>query len=80
MNAGVDYQSNLSGLPQPPATLTANANSSPKRSPNIAVAQSRFVTPAANNIQLTNPAAKNVQKTMDEDLQQAIYYEASDGP
>ncbi len=45
---------------------------------------SRFVTPTAafdtSHLELSNPAAKNVQKSMDEDLQQAIYFEASDMP
>jgi hypothetical protein len=60
-------------LPAP----TARANSSNLQT-KTAVAQSKFVTPTAANLDLTNPAAKNVQKTMDQELQQAIYYEASD--
>jgi hypothetical protein len=56
---------------------TARANSSVPV-PRASVARPQYVTPAAANIELSNPAAKNVQKTMDQDLQQAIYYEASD--
>lgn len=45
---------------------------------------SRFITPTAaydtSRLELSNPAAKNVQKSMDQDLQQAIYFEASDMP
>lgn len=45
---------------------------------------SRYVTPATaidtTHIELANPAAKNVQKSMEQDLEQAIYFEASDMP
>lgn len=64
---------------QSPSAPTATANASPQTT-KLSIAPSRFVTPAANNIELTNPAAMNVQKTMDQDLEQAIYYEASDMP
>jgi hypothetical protein len=71
-NAGTVVQASFPTQPQATAlpAPTARANSSHL--------QSKFVTPTAANIELTNPAAKNVQKTMDQDLQQAIYYEASD--
>jgi hypothetical protein len=41
---------------------------------------SRYVTPTSNTaaIELTNPAAKHVQKMNDEDLEHAIYYEQSE--
>jgi hypothetical protein len=79
MSGGVDYQSTAASQTQLQAAPTANANSSPKARA-VTIADSRFVTPAASNIELINPAAKNVQKTMDQDLEQAIYYEASDIP
>jgi hypothetical protein len=56
---------------------SASANQT-RTLPKAVAGPSRFVTPAAASIELTNPAAKNVQKTMDQQLQQAIYYEASD--
>lgn len=46
--------------------------------PKVTIVKSREVAPVSANIELTNPAAMSVQKTMDQDLQQAIYYEASD--
>jgi hypothetical protein len=79
MGNGATFQANFATQAQaitPPAP-TVNANAS-KSLPKVAVGPSRFVTPVAANIELTNPAAKNVQKTMDQELQQAIYYEASD--
>jgi hypothetical protein len=79
MGNGAAIQANF------PTRVTATAVPAPSASanytrpqPKTAEPQSHFVTPAAANIELTNPAAKNVQKTMDQDLQQAIYYEASD--
>jgi hypothetical protein len=72
-------QANYPARPQattlPAPTARANTSNAPRQA---AVVQSRFVTPAAANIELTNPAARNVQKTMDQSLEQAIYYEASD--
>jgi hypothetical protein len=69
------------------AKATVNVNpvtASRPLSTSVAVAHSPYVTPtagiSANNIQLGNPAAAKVQKTMDQDLQQAIYFEASDMP
>lgn len=46
----------------------------------LPVANSDYVTPVSNTqgIELANPAAKKVQKTMDQSLEQAIYFEASD--
>jgi hypothetical protein len=46
----------------------------------LPVANSNYVTPASNTqrIELANPAAKNVQKSMNQDLEQAIYLEATD--
>lgn len=79
MGSGGSIQPNISSQAQatalPGPTARANSSNSPLKT---AVEQSKFVTPATANIQLTNPAARNVQKTMDQDLQQAIYYEASD--
>jgi hypothetical protein len=48
----------------------------------LPVANSNYVTPATNvqGIELANPAAKNVQKSMNQDLQQAIYLEAANPP
>lgn len=62
--------------------MSANANSTSRPAVSVAPAKSRYVTPTAaidsQNIELGNPAAKNVQKSMDQDLEQAIYFEASD--
>jgi hypothetical protein len=46
----------------------------------LPVANSNYVTPVANvqRIELANPAAKNVQKSMNQDLEQAIYLESTD--
>jgi hypothetical protein len=49
---------------------------------NVLPTNSRYVTPASavatGQIELSNPAAKNVQKSMNQELEQAIYFEASD--
>ncbi len=78
----------LSSLPpQQPnvehATVVANPVAAvPAVKSNLPVANSRYVSPVSTanvgNIELANPAAKNVQKTMDQDLQHAIYLESSD--
>jgi hypothetical protein len=77
----------LSSLPPHPAaqhaTVVANPVASvPAVKSTIPVANSRYVSPASTanvgNIELANPAAKNVQKSMDQDLQHAIYLESSD--
>jgi hypothetical protein len=46
----------------------------------LPVANSNYVTPVSNTqrIELANPAAKNVQKSMNQDLEQAIYLETTD--
>jgi hypothetical protein len=64
------------------ATVVANPVSVvPAVKSTIPVANSRYVSPASTanvgNIELGNPAAKNVQKSMDQDLQHAIYLESS---
>jgi hypothetical protein len=65
------------------ATVVANPMTAvPAVQSTIPVANSRYVSPVSTanlgNIELANPAAKNVQKTMDQDLQHAIYLESSD--
>lgn len=70
---------------QPIATGTATANTSAARQPlTTSTLDARYVTPTSGvmgaNIELSNPAAAKVQKTMDQELQQAIYFEASDLP
>jgi hypothetical protein len=62
------------------ARTTVIANPVRPAASTLPVATSNFVTPASNvqGIQLGNPASKNVQKTMNLDLEQAIYLEASD--
>jgi hypothetical protein len=46
----------------------------------LPVSNSNYVIPASNTqrIELANPAAKNVQKSMNQDLEQAIYLETTD--
>ncbi len=65
-------------------TVAANPSASVRPVINAVPSNSRYVTPAAaidtSHIELANPAAKNVQKSMEQDLQQAIYFEASDMP
>ncbi len=78
-------QVNLQQNTVPKATVNVNpVTASRPLSSNVPVANSRYVTPTsgttAHNIELGNPAAAKVQKTMDQDLQQAIYFEASDRP
>ena len=65
------------------ATVVANPVSAvPAVKSAIPVANSRYVSPVSTanvgNIELANPAAKNVQKSMDQDLQHAIYLESSE--
>lgn len=77
----------LSSLPSQPsvayATVIANPVSAvPAVKSTLPIADSRYVSPVSTanigNIELANPAAKSVQKTMDQDLQHAIYLESSD--
>lgn len=72
----------LTALPNhsSPTRTTVIANPVRPAASTLPVATSNFVTPATNvqGIQLGNPAANNVQKTMELDLEQAIYLEASD--
>lgn len=72
-HANFPTQASATSLPAP--TARANAATLP---PKAAVAHSNFITPAAANIELKNPAAQSVQKTMDQNLEQAIYYESSE--
>ncbi len=65
------------------ATVVANPVAAvPAVKSNLPVANSRYVSPVSTanvgNIELGNPAAKNVQKTMDQDLQHAIYLESAE--
>jgi hypothetical protein len=77
----------LSSSPAQPsvgyATVAANpVTAVPAVKSTLPIANSRYVSPVSTanvgNIELRNPAAKNVQKTMDQDLQHAIYLESSE--
>jgi hypothetical protein len=72
----------LTALPSTSTTTRTTVVANPVRPAvsTLPVATSNYVTPATNvqGIELSNPAARNVQKTMDQSLEQAIYLEASD--
>lgn len=71
-------------LSQPSQLRTATPQTTKQPTVSAVPTTSRFVTPTAafdtSHLELSNPAAKNVQKSMDQDLHQAIYFEASDMP
>jgi|GEM_PF-2467721 len=73
---------NLTQQPMQRPTVAANPSAVVRPVINAVPSNSRYVTPAAaidtSHIELANPAAKNVQKSMEQDLEQAIYFEASD--
>jgi hypothetical protein len=71
-------------MPQPSQLQPAMSKATKQPTVSVVPTTSRFVTPTAafdtSHLELSNPAAKNVQKSMDQDMQQAIYFEASDLP
>lgn len=71
-------------LPQSSQMPAASLEAAKQPTVSAVPTTSRFVTPTAafdtSHLELSNPAAKNVQKPMDQDLRQAIYFEASDIP
>jgi hypothetical protein len=71
-------------MPQPDQLQPAASQTTKQPTVSAVPTTSRFVTPTAaydtSHLELSNPAAKNVQKPMEQDLRQAIYFEASDLP